>query len=195
MARTDYDDLAAFLSDDALRLPPIKSRKHPNGKSYTVPSPDAETGLWLNSVANLGILAAADEGGQVLSPQQKASLELDDNDERNFHQRVLGTAYDEMLADGVSWVVLTRLSSYVFTYYGISPEVANDAMKAGAFGGPKAPARPADRQPAKPRSTRSTSPAAPKVPPASGASRTTRRAAGTSGSRGGTSSGTGRSSK
>lgn len=193
MARTDYDDLAAFLTDDALKLPPIKSRKHPNGKSYSVPSPDAETGLWLSSVANIGMLAASGQT-DALSEQQKQSIELDDDDERNFHQRVLGTAYDEMLADGVPWVVLQRLSSYVFTYYGVSPEVANDAMKAGAFGGPKAPNRPADRQPATPKkpSTRS---AAPKAQPASGASRTTRRAAGTSASRGATSSGTGRSSK
>ena len=49
----DLSQFDAFFDDDSLTLPPIKSKKHPEGKVYVVPSPDFETGALLQKLANI----------------------------------------------------------------------------------------------------------------------------------------------
>lgn len=127
-------DLLSFLNDDALVLPAIKSKKHPEGKVYLIPSPDAETGLRLAGLANV---AARVAGGGEADEEEVESLILSDTEERTFIQQVLGDAYQTMMDDGVSWVAIQRISQYAFAYFAVSPSAANRGVESGAFLGKK----------------------------------------------------------
>jgi hypothetical protein len=83
-----------ILEDPTLDLPV-------GDKTYSVPSCDAPTGLWVTGM----MTGAAEE-----------PVELDDDDERNLYQRVLGPVYDEMLADGVPWPAFKRVGSAVLLW-------------------------------------------------------------------------------
>ena len=72
------------------------------GKVYTVPPVDAETGLRLQRLAEVAAQAAkAVENGEGLD-----AIVFDDDDEIDLYRVALGAAYEEMLADGVSWPAL-----------------------------------------------------------------------------------------
>lgn len=115
-------DLSAFFEDGALTYPGVPSTAHPAGKTYTVPSPDAKTGAWLSAIADLGVMAA---NGAKLSEQDASQLKLDDDKQRTFYQRVLGSAYDEMLADGVSWAMLQLVGDDAYLCFGMDEDVAD----------------------------------------------------------------------
>lgn len=127
-----FEDLVSFLDDDAITTPPIKSRKYPEGKVYRIPSPDAETGIRLNGLATI---AAGAAGGQVVDAQRVQELVMSDAEERDFMEQVLGTAYHEMLEDGVSWVILQRMNQYAFAYFAVSPQAAARGVREGVFTG------------------------------------------------------------
>lgn len=131
-------DLAGFLADDGIDTPPIVSKKHPNGKAYRIPSPDAETGLRLTTLANLGVRAAV---GVDVTEADLAQLNLDDGEELDFLRQVLGSAYDELVADGVSWVRIQRLGRFAFLHFALSPESAAAAVERSAAGEAPAPNR------------------------------------------------------
>jgi hypothetical protein len=122
-------DLSSFLDDDAIDVPI-------DGKTYRVESPDAKTGLFLASLANVGVKAAA--GGEV-DQADVDKLDLDDDEERDFMQMVLGDTLAELVADGVSWTKIQRLSRYCFIHFAVGEEAADDALKSGALSG-EAPA-------------------------------------------------------
>ena len=89
-----FRDLSEVL-DAGLPLP-IK------GKTYLVPPVDAETGLRLQRLAEVAAQAAkAVENGERLD-----AIVFDDDDEIDLYRVALGAAYEEMLADGVSWPAL-----------------------------------------------------------------------------------------
>lgn len=73
------------------------------GKTYIVRSPDAKTGLFVQAM----MLAAAQvrAGGNV-DDDTISSVVLNDDDERDLHERVLGDAYQQMLDDAVPWHLL-----------------------------------------------------------------------------------------
>lgn len=144
-------DLGRFLDDDELVIPKVKSTKFPEGKDYHVPSPDAETGLWLSGLASLGARVA--NGDTKVTEEEMLSLQMNDKAERNFIEVVLSTAYPEMVADGVSWVAIQRMSQYAFAYFAISPQAAAEGVKSGAFSG-KAP-KPAAQNATRAKSQRS----------------------------------------
>lgn len=131
------DPLWAFLDDDGITdLPPVRSEKYPEGKRYVIPSPSADTGLRLQGLAEL---VAKQQKGIPINERDVARLKLSDQEEREFFQQVMGSAYDEMMDDGVSWVRIQRLGMFCFTYFAISKEAAEKAAREGAFSG-KAPA-------------------------------------------------------
>jgi len=132
----NLDNLSSFLNDDGLKTPPIKSKKFPDGKIYSIASPDAETGLRLTGLANIAAKAASNV---AVRPEDVESLRMDDSEERTFMQQVLGDVYDEMLADGVSWVTMQRLNQYVFAYFAVSPQAAERGVESGAFAGKATP--------------------------------------------------------
>lgn len=150
-----------FLNDDPIR-PTIKSEKYPDGKEYRVPSPDFKTGLSLTALTNLGVRAA---NGETISPDDTESLELDDDDERDLYERVLGSAYHELKADNVPWVSIQRLGQYAMIYFGMSSQAAQSALDQGVLLGEAA--RPNRAQ----RRSQSKTPTTPKDRPASPASK------------------------
>ena len=85
-------DLAGYLDDDSVEVPGILSKKYPDGKTYKFASPDAKTGLFLASLANLAVKARL--GGDIGA--QAAALELDDDQERDLMRDVMGTTLDEL---------------------------------------------------------------------------------------------------
>jgi len=143
-------DLADFLDDDALEIE-LASAKHPGGKVYTIPSPDATTGIFLTAMANLGIRAA--KGDKDLTEADVKSLKLNDAEEKDLVEVVLGTAYQELIDDGISWEKIRRLSQYAFAYYAMGPQAAVKGVESGAFTG-KAPEK---NRAARRSSTRATS--------------------------------------
>lgn len=118
-------DLAAFLDDDVFATPPIASRAHPAGKVYTIASPDAATGLKLTALANLG--TRAHYGVEVTDADIEA-LDVTDGQEADLYRMTLGAAYDQMVADGVSWVKLQRLGRYMFLRFAMSQEAADTLL-------------------------------------------------------------------
>lgn len=118
-------DLSAFFDDGALDYPGVPSRAHPEGKTYRVPSPDAQTGLWLATLADIGRKAAV---GGTLTKLEEASLKLDDEQEQTLYQRVLGNAYDEMLADGVPWTVLKRIHDDAYMCFAMDQDLADSIL-------------------------------------------------------------------
>lgn len=122
-------DLSSFLDDDAIDVPV-------DGKTYRIESPDAKTGLLLSSMVNLGVKASS--GGEI-SDADLASLDLDDDRERDFMRMVLGDTLDELVENGVSWVKIQRISRYAFLYFAVGEEAADEALKSGALSG-EAPA-------------------------------------------------------
>lgn len=133
----DLSQFMDFMEDEGgvggFDSPLMPSRSHPNGKSYHVPSPDAATGMWLSTLAELSMKAK--QGGK-LHEGDAERLKLDDEQEREFIPRVLSRpVFDEMVADGVRWEHMKRLSSFAFTYFAIGKDVATSAAEAGAFSG------------------------------------------------------------
>lgn len=108
-----FRDLEEFL-DPTLKLP-IR------GKTYTVQSPDAKTGLWV----------------QALFIESKI---LDDDDERAAFQRVLGDTFDEMSADGVPWEYVKHAATTAMLWI-VHGKDAADRFWNGGGDTPKAPKR------------------------------------------------------
>lgn len=136
-----FKDLNDFL-DDTLVLP-IK------GKKYTVQAPDGETGLLCQRLLALGAQAAKGEA--------EVKSTLDDDDEEDLYQRVLGPVWDEMMADKVSWPRIKRASTTVMFWCTLGLAAA-EAYWNSEPDGPKAPPKqPTDRKPgaksARPAST------------------------------------------
>lgn len=146
------DDLFSFLDDDSLTIPhPIKSEKHPAGKVYAIPYPDADTGLRLTALAEIGRKVEARRRGDKnakVTAAEAARLVVSDDDEREFAQQVLSTTYAEMIDDGVLWPIIQRVVQYAYVYFAMGADAANNAARDGLFTGGKAfvPANRAERR-------------------------------------------------
>ncbi len=131
-------DLQDFLSDDSIKIN-LKTTAFPEGKQYTIPSPDAKTGLWLSGVAQLGVKASQDPDS--VTEEEVRSLQFEGPEEVPFLQLVLSTAYNELIEDGASWVQIQRLGQYAFAYFAVSPEAANRGVDGIFQGKAEAPNR------------------------------------------------------
>jgi len=156
-------DLAGYLDDDSVEVPGIPSKKYPDGKTYTFASPDAKTGLFLASLANLAVKArlGADIG------KQAAELELDDDQERDLMRDVMGSTLDELTTDGVSWVRIQKLNRYLFIHFAMGEDAAAGLTVSGEA---RVPANRAAR-----RATKKPTPVRSATPRASHAGSTTRK--------------------
>ena len=157
-----------FLEDGSLALPPVKSKAHPEGKAYTIASPDAETGIFLVSLTNyLAQQARHPEAEPDETTERRIQSFLDkrtaevgeDDDSAKLEasgRLVLGDTAAEMVADGVPWVIIQRLTKYAMLHFTQGPEAAKAAALSGALvGGAAAPAnRAARRAKAKPKTPR-----------------------------------------
>lgn len=146
------EDLFSFLDDDALTIPhPIKSKKYPEGKVYTIPYPDADTGLRLTALAEIGRKVEARRRGDKnakVTEMEASRLVMDDDDEREFAVQVLSTTYQEMIGDGVYWPTIQKIVQYAYVYFAMGADAANNAARDGLFTGGKAfvPANRAERR-------------------------------------------------
>lgn len=145
-------DLSAFF-DESLKYPDIPWRRREDpadpespmieGKTtYSVKSPDAKTGLYLSSIARIGVNAAA---GVPIVDADLAKIKLDDDGERNLYQTVLGTTYDDMLRDGVDWTMLQHIGQDAYLTFALNEETAAAALALAVARVGEAPARPANR--------------------------------------------------
>lgn len=133
---TGLGDLFSFLDDDALTIPrPIPSKRHPEGKVYTIPAPDAETGMRLTALADV---AAKQERGLKITEADAAKLVMNDDEEREFAVQVMGDTYHEMVADGVSWPRIQKIVQYAYIYFAMGQDVAEKAAREGILNGGKA---------------------------------------------------------
>lgn len=120
-----------FDDDKSLRIPQkITSPAHPEGRYYTVPTPDFETGLLLQQ---LGSISQRILAGVEVTPEEAKRLKLDDAAELDFTALILGPTLDELRADGVGWGPIKRVLAYAFTYYAVGPDAAERLIA------PKAP--------------------------------------------------------
>jgi hypothetical protein len=147
MARLDFGE---YLSDDRLPLDNICTPKHENGKTYYVPSPSAKFALQLRRMMELW--GGMDESEQRAPNDEdiKTLLEMSTNEAGEpveFHRKLLGPVYDELVADGLSAERLTRVSNVVMAYYAHGEQVAR-ALLAGP-GKPSARPNRATRRTAK----------------------------------------------
>lgn len=121
-----FEDVAEYF-DDTLKLPV-------SGKTYTIQGPSAELGLlcqrrWI-------AMSAATEGQQV-TEAERDRIRLDDAEEELFTQRLLGPAWDQMVADGVSFALLQHVGLTVFLWVVAGTESAEEFWQA-----PKDQAKP-----------------------------------------------------
>jgi hypothetical protein len=124
MAFKDYDEFAA---DGALRIP-IR------GKLYLIPDVDAKTGLYFERLLAAGVSVHL---GADLTDLPRP--DLDDDQERTLYQRALGTAYDEMMADGCPWPAVKRAGVTAFLHVS-DPDLAEKYWNSGAADVPPASA-------------------------------------------------------
>ncbi len=146
-------DLSEYLSDDTLTLTGIPSVAHPaaeGGGSYVIPSLSAEDGArlqqFLRPVAAPGKDATAKQRlayGKAVTASA-AALEAfigdtgeDEDGGVSLQRKLFGTAYDQMIADGVTHNAMTKLTQVVITQVASGLEMA-ERVVANAVGEAKA---------------------------------------------------------
>lgn len=124
-----FKDLGEVL-DPGLPLPI-------NGTTYTVPAVDAETGLRLQRLSDwmFGVAVAAHNQTDAPEPGQEV---LGDAEELDLYRDALGSAYDAMVVDGVSWPQLKVAGMTAFLYWTVGEQQAQQYWESG--GNPEQPA-------------------------------------------------------
>lgn len=101
------EEAAAWLDGDLIL--PI------GGKKYRVPEYGVDVGIRVEVILNASRgQAATDRQRQILS----------DEEERDTYRDILGPAYDQLVADGVSWPRLRHAAFTAMFHFNISPEAA-----------------------------------------------------------------------
>lgn len=102
---SQFKDLAELLDP---RLPlPIR------GKTYMIESPDVITGLRAQATV---AIASKVRNGETVTPEDVASLHLDDAQEMDFTKSMLGASFDEMQADKLPWEYVRHAAKTVFMW-------------------------------------------------------------------------------
>ena len=83
------------------------------GKTYSVPSPNIAVGL--RAQATVAIAVKVKAGGSV-TPEDVAALKLDDEQELEFTQSMLGPVFTEMQADDIPWEYVRHAAKTVFMW-------------------------------------------------------------------------------
>jgi hypothetical protein len=106
-----------------------------NGKTYLIPEPDEELGLWATAFCAVGVAAnmGVEPKGEGLPP-----LVLDDESERAMYLRVLGPVWEELAADGYGFTTQKHFALTALLWIGLGQESAEAYWNSG--GDPKASA-------------------------------------------------------
>lgn len=137
MGFKDLDD----VFDSAMPLPI-------GGKVYKIRSTDAQTGLWLQSVTQIASRRMDVPDGEEppeLTDREIASLELDDDEEVDFMERMLGPVLQELLDDGVEWEKI-KLVGQTATIRAMSGDEAAEEFWNNGGLNPKGRKQPADHK-------------------------------------------------
>lgn len=132
MTSSKLGNFLDYLEDDALEIPGIPSERYPDGKTYVIKSPSAKVGARLAAVGDIAVKVGA---GIEVDEADAAKLKLDDGEESDLMEQVLGETRAEMVDDGVTWTHLRGIMKYAFIYYAIGAEQAETALKNGVMSG------------------------------------------------------------
>jgi hypothetical protein len=102
---SQFQDLSELL-DPFLPLP-IR------GKIYRVPSPDVTTGLRAQATV---AIAAKLRAGQDVDAADVAALKLDDQEELEFTESMLGPVFQEMREDDLPWEYVRHAAKTTFMW-------------------------------------------------------------------------------
>lgn len=172
-----------WLEEDHLAIPKVKTKAHPRGKSYYVPSPDVPTGMFLSRLTLVLTQLARgqepakaemealqryldehlpehdpDKGVEDATDEADAERIRNDNLGEAAGRLVMGDVYRELVDDGVSYVRLQKIVKFVLFAFTQGEEQAKEAASRGAFSGGVRPTtqgnRAARRQQRKPSQKR-----------------------------------------
>jgi len=121
-----FKALDGALDGEALELP-IPSGKHPGGRVYRIPDPPADLGARVARLVTSAI--AAYQTGEA--PDVEI---LDDNDERDIVERLLGPAYEEMRADGVRWSYIRHAGVTAMFWVAVGEDAAREYWESAGRG-------------------------------------------------------------
>lgn len=99
-------------------------------KTYVVESPDANTGLWVQSLMS----ASAAVRAGLVPTETDSKLILDDDEERSLYERVLGPTCQQMIDDGVRWPALKRAGAAAVAWIAFGEEAAERVWNGSAEG-------------------------------------------------------------
>lgn len=92
------------------------------GKTYTIPPISAEVGLRMQEIVNLASKAAqSQKDGKEYEMSERDRALLSDDEETVLYQDALGTSWDEMMEDGVTWEEL-KLCALTAMFYATQGE-------------------------------------------------------------------------
>ncbi|GAA4600341.1 hypothetical protein GCM10023194_81410 [Planotetraspora phitsanulokensis] len=112
----NFRDLDEFF-DPTLKLPV-------GGKTYVIQPPSAEVGLLCQRLMQASI---AHESGQDVDGEglnKLAQVVLDDDQERDLYQRILGATFDELVADGVDWAKVQHVGTTALVWVAAGEDAA-----------------------------------------------------------------------
>ena len=147
-----FEDIAQFVAN-SFDLPY-------GGKTYTIPAPSAQDGLWLQAIldgAESFVLTRA-----VGAANRKVIV--GDEEERTAYQLAMGPAYQQMVDDGVTWPVLKHAGMTAWIYWCRSSSAAERYWAqlpdgSGNAPAPETPQTPGDTSPGGPSTPSPVSPA------------------------------------
>jgi hypothetical protein len=126
------------------------------GKVYRIESPSIDTGMMATRLMDLMIAVSR---GEEVPAKDRAALVLDDDEELELFQRIVGPAvWEQMRADGVRFAEARHVSLTVMYWVTLGRDAADAHWESVAA--PKAPPKqPQDRKPKTTRTTRAALPA------------------------------------
>lgn len=123
-----FKDLREFAEGPHIDLPI-------GGITYRINGVDAQTGLLVQRLMDAGVQAA--QTGDEFDLDEEL---LDDAQELNSYEAILGDAYQQMLDDGVDWEELKRAAVTTMVWIYADEETAEKFWESGAVGEALAPA-------------------------------------------------------
>lgn len=166
-------DVSGYLDDGALDLTGVASKRYPDGHTYHVESPSWPDALRLRRLISRfgGSIPDRDSlAGDALA-DLTGFVTAEDGAEVDFHEKLLGPAYGQMIDDGVPPVSVDRLVSIVAIHFGMNEQSAQ-ILVAAATGEALARENRASRRTAAKKPASSPRKAGSNSSPASGARNT-----------------------